>query len=751
MVVTRAGRHRRSLAALLLAGAAACGGARPAPSSSRDAAAAADRREALLARVLVAPDDVAAWLELAAEEDRAGRPSAALDALEQARLRRAPLGPDLDERDRQREGRLLAARGRARLLRGAASALADLQKAEAAGAPVDDSELLAAEVAAALAEARHSDARRRAAGLSRLRQLGERGGSAAIARGALATASAAERTAWAAWLWERGAKRAAHDVLAALGAPSGAGQPPALGDAAAELWAEASAWWRPSWRRLAPIPAVPRSAARRCAVVPLMDPAGAAPFACAPSQVVSAGARSTAEERDVLALPLEGAGPRPWPTADSDALVIMLVRGYLEGQLDDPAPALLRLIDLRKDLRQDLRQDLRPTAGGAEAAHQAGRALLLRLAGDAAAAEAALRQADAAPPATTSERLVLAYEHLVRRDVAGALPLLPSAGEEAAAPAVLRLRAVADALSAAPPGGEVSAARVDLPAVADRAAVRAALAATAWLDPSASGAELAERGDLLLAIAARYRGDVAVARRRAADFVATSADAAAAWAQLGALYLLLDDPASARAAWQAAAERSAEPGFVQGLALAAAAAKDPDAALVFMTSAAAASGDPAVVLLDVAEELLRAGSPVPALQAAHSAIELAPRERYAAALDVAVRAARALDRREELAALGQLGAATAAPPSAFDPSSAAAMALASAAEVPRLEELLWIATRWNPRSAALRGQLLARLPGRDARRAVLIEELAALAGDAERPRRAAAVAALRALGAPPAP
>lgn len=733
-----AGRPWRSFAALLLAGAASCGGARPDPSSAREAAAAADRREALLARVLVAPDDVAAWLELAAEEDRAGRPSAALDALEQARLVRAPLGQDLDERDRQREARLLAARGRARLLRGAASALADLQKARAAGAPVEDGELLAAEVAAALAEARHSDARRRAAGLSRLRQLGERGGSAATARGALATASAAERAAWAAWLWERGAKRAAYDVLLALGARSGGAPPPGLGDAAAELWAEASAWWRPSWRRLAPIPAVPRSAARRCAVVPLL---GAAPLACAPSQVVSAGARSTAPERDVLALPLDGAGPRLWPTADSDALVTMLVRGYLEGQLDDLAPALLRLIDLRQ------------TTGSAEAELQAraGRALLLRLAGDTAAAEAALRQADAAPPATTSERLVLAYEHLVRGDVAGASPLLPSAGEEASAPAVLRLRAVAEALSAAPSGGAVSGALVDLPAVADRAAVRAALVATAWLDPSASEAELAERGELLLAIAARYRGDVAVARRRAADLVATSADAAAAWAQLGALYLLLDDPASARAAWQAAVDRSAEPGFLQGLALAAAAAKDPDAALVFMTSAAAASGDPAVVIVDVAEELLRAGSPVPALQAARAALELAPLERYAAALDVAVRAARALDRRDELVALEKLGAATATPSSIGDASSAAAMALASAAAVPRLEELLWISTRWNPRSAALRGQLFARLPGGDARRAVLVEELAALAGDADRPRRAAAVAALRALGAPPAP
>lgn len=736
----RAGRVSRALAALLLASVsagamtAACGGGGAAPGPAAAGAAPSDpraaRREALIARVLTSPDDVAAWLELSAEEDRAGRPSAALDALEQAALHRAPLGRDLGEADRQRQARLLAARGRVRLGRGAASALADLERAKEGGAAVTAEELLAAEVAAALAEARHSDKARRSQGLRRLAALAGRGGEAAIARGEAEKADVAARVRWASWLWRRGAKRAAYDRLSALQqqhlAPEKAAR---FDDETVALWAEVWAWWSPSWRGASSGPPKEwRRGERRCALVALPQ---AQELQCSPQDVLTGGARSSLAERDVLRLPIDRLQPLRPGSDHRNALVLMIVRGFLEGLLDDAPRQLQRHLDV----------PYAATSSDAARPSLAVRALLLRLAGDPDAAEA-LRRADAAPPATTAERLLLAYEHLVRGEAAPAQELLSAieAGE-AGAPAVLRLRAVASALSgplAGPLSGPLAAPGPALAEVADAAAVRAALTAA---DPASAGAPR------LLEIAASYRRDVAVARRKAADFVAQSDDAAAAHAQLGALYLLLDDPASARAAWRAAVDRSAEPAFLQGLAVACAAAKDPDAALLFMTSAAAASGDPTPVLLDVAEELLRAGSATHALEAAKSALALAPLPLYGDALDVALRAARALDRRADVAALRTLGAATEAAPSLGDASSASSVERALDANSPDLPDLLWLATRWQPRAVSLRAQLLARLPLGDPRRAVLVDELAALAGDPDRPRRAAAVAALRALPA----
>lgn len=814
----------RWLAAALLAAALGCGGgarAVTAPSGS------GERREALLARVVAEPGDVTAWRALAAEEDRAGRSAAALDALEQVLLRRGPLGDDLSLADRRRLGRLLYERGALRLARGAASALDDLRRSARYEWPVKAEELRGAEIAQAVALLKHSEARQRAAGMAKLAELAERPEASSTWRGARAQATVEQRAELGRWLWRRGAKRAGYELMAPQAERTGG----RLSDEERDLYLEARAWWAPSWRGDAGLPTAERvTGPRRCALV---APGEAAPWKCDVLSVKSATFRSTPEEQDALrGVP----APPERDAAKASAWVAMVVRGYLEGdgwgskvtdpqrqlarRLDDLPAELARRVDLAWVTAPERREQLAPFA----------RPTLLRLAGDFEAAHKALA-ALTSPSAgqrkplaalSSVERLVVAYEEILAtaavipasasapRASTSSTSASPASASPASASAAASPRSATPAsasptnvppplvLPPPPPpmSAEVEANRAAVGRVIDRLPLpegrgdppavmrlRTSLdvepspqltrgSASRSADDAAAQAALVQLGNdwvpdkqaRLVAIARAARRDVAVAHRKAAEHVALSPDAALAWGELGALYLLLDDPASARAAWQRAVDASDEPELVHGLALATAAAKDPDAALLFLVKAAAASGDPSPVLIDGAEALLAAGSALHALQAAKSAIELATPDTARRALAVAYRASSALGRHDDAAQLVRLGATV--PPELAVASSgkrteeatleelrrAALADLSSAARVlrwaaadpsPEATYALWRTAQWNRSNVAVYDRLLHRLDADDPRRSVVIDVLVGLSHDPDRAIVAAAVAALR--------
>ena len=246
-----------------------------------------------------------------------------------------------------------------------------------------------------------------------------------------------------------------------------------------------------------------------------------------------------------------------------------------------------------------------------------------------------------------------------------------------------------------------------------------------------------QRARAILSAHARdpLRGDL-IAR----DAVAELPDAGFGHAWVGALYDAIQDPARARASWQAAVDASPhEPAFVRGLAEAIARTNDPDAALVIGTQAAAASGDPAPVWIAIAEALHANGSYVHALEAARYAIDLATAETVARAFELAIAASEALGRTTQAIDLRTRRAQLSPPVTierADDPTDPIA---ARGASVDRM----WIASRWNPRDVALRAALLGVVD--DARRPALIAELVKLAGDRDVERGRAAIRALRGL------
>jgi tetratricopeptide (TPR) repeat protein len=247
----------------------------------------------------------------------------------------------------------------------------------------------------------------------------------------------------------------------------------------------------------------------------------------------------------------------------------------------------------------------------------------------------------------------------------------------------------------------------------------------------------------LIAIARAYRRDPQVAERLGRDLVASSIDAAAASAAVGAVFDVLGDPARARAAWQAALELDPDPAIARGLAEATARGKDAPAARVFAITAAAASGDPAVVWIAVGEALVEVDEYVQALTAARSALELAGPEALPRAFDLAITASRALGRTEQVAALTAQRARIPAPPPARDAAAVEALAafgaLPDAAAITRLRA----ASIASPRDVELRAALVRAMRRDDPRRAEVIAELIALAGDADTRTARAAVAALR--------
>jgi tetratricopeptide (TPR) repeat protein len=717
-------------------------------------------------RVTGDPRDIAAHLALAALDEQIGRPSDAIDELEVVVWLGGPAGVRWGADDRARLARLIAARGRARLARGAATALADLERARQLGASIGEDELRRSRIAGAIVALRHSD-----------REVRDRGrrilvAEAAAARpatfapsltpaiddvldashwlGARQGAPAEQRGRFGAWLWREGARRAAWDELAAWHAAA----PPPHDRALEEAYLAAARWWTPL-DRPGPAGARPKDEPRDATRGGVNRPAlpgeppegghGKAPLEIdeprdatrggvnhpAPGEPPEGGHGKAPLEIDDAgtAMRCAFAACPPREVAGDDAAE----RAYLLAPLPPPVrdpddAAAVAVIALHQALRGEgswgaaiaARIDLAAFASPAQRAALPAfaRPVIARLAGAAP---------DGEPPpldgATPDQRLMIA----AGRVLAGAGPT-ELAGLVDGNPYAEALRAVV--VPRAPFTGD---ARSE---AAARHAARA-VAGAAGVPP-------------LHAIAAAFRRDPAIADRLAREAVAGAVDAAAMHATLGALFDAIGDPASARAEWQAAVDASPEPGFLRGLAGAQARQGDADAALITATSAAAASGDPAVVWVAVARSLTETGRHVHALEAAHSAIDLAGPDALPAALDVAIAASQALGRDRQAAQLAARRARIAPTGGTLgdrDPTDAAAVLDGYRAERGAVGDAaiarLWTAARWNPRHVELRAALLAALPAGDPRRAVIAGELVDLAGDPDPEIGRAAAAALR--------
>ena len=224
---------------MVLVWLASCGVRAPAPidvaALLRDRGPTEARRD-LVIRVAAEPRDVAARLALARLADQLQRPSEAIEQLDAVVALGGPAGVRWHDDDRARLARLIAARGRVRLTRGAASALVDLERAKQLGAEIGDTELHRARVAGAIVALHHSDAEMRETGRRILASEAASSTASAPTPGAAAIGAAdagaanvgaaeideADRVAWAgarpgasadergrfgAWLWRVGARR----------------------------------------------------------------------------------------------------------------------------------------------------------------------------------------------------------------------------------------------------------------------------------------------------------------------------------------------------------------------------------------------------------------------------------------------------------------------------------------------------------------------------------------------------------------
>jgi tetratricopeptide (TPR) repeat protein len=676
----------------VLACLASCGGGRAPAPLDVDAALARrgpiEARRDLEIRVIGDPRDVAGRLALAALDERIHRPSEAIDALEAVVALGGPLGVRWHAEDQARLARLIAARGRARLARGAKAALADLERARRLGAVITGEELRGARIAAAMVALRHSDPEVRNEGRRTLaalaapaRPAGAEGqetsdGSDAW-RGARIGASPGDRGRFGAWLWGQGARHAAWDELSAWHAAA----PPPRDQALQDAYLAAARWWTPI--DLPGPPADDLVGRMRCAFVP-----------CAPHEI----AGEYLLERAYVVAPVP---PPVRDPADAAALAVITLHQALRGEASW-GPALAARVDLAAvadpKLFAKLPRYVQP--------------IFARLVG---------RDAPIPGEGTTpDQRLVIAAERVLAG--AGVAEIAPLIGT---APYADELRRVV--ATRAPFTGD---------ARAEAAARHASLAVRDTARP-----------DELRAIVVAYLRDPAIGDRLGRDAVAGATDAAAMHATLATLFDALGDPARARAAWQAAIDGSPEPAFLRGLAEAQARQGDPDAALITATTAAAASGDPAVVWTSVARALDGAGKYVHALDAARSAIDLSGPETLAAALEVAISASQALGREDQAEALAVQRARIAqgkSAPGDSDPTDAAA-ALEAYRRHPSGSTIarMWVASRWNPRDIELRAALLGATTADDARHAVITGELVDLAGDRDPALRRAAVAALR--------
>ncbi len=242
-------------------------------------------RQDLEVALLDDPRDVQLHLALARLADESKRPGQALSELEAVIRIGGPLGTRWRADDRERFAWLLAARGRVRLARGAGSALDDLTRARSYGAVIDEHELERARAAIAIAQLRHVDAKERAKGQATLAALAQTAIADPTWVGAKPQPVPRDRGLWGVWLWERGARRAAYEVLRDWAATTSVKGGP-LHDA----YLRALAWWTPV--DLPPPATADLIGPERCRFA----------AACAPGDVVDDPAAAAA----LLAAPIAG-------------------------------------------------------------------------------------------------------------------------------------------------------------------------------------------------------------------------------------------------------------------------------------------------------------------------------------------------------------------------------------------------------------------------------------------------------------
>ncbi len=664
-----------------LAGLASCGVRAPAPIDV-DALLArrgpVEARRDLEIRVIGDPRDVAGRLALAALDEQIHRPSEAIDALAQVLALGGPLGVRWHDSDRARLARLIAARGRARLARGAATALADLERAQGLGAAVGDAELRGARAAAAIAELRHSDAELRDQGRHTLAAL------AVPARvddwlGAARGASPAQRGRFGAWLWQHGARRAAWDELSAWHTATAPPRDLALQTA----YLTAARWWTPLDR-----PGPPP--------VDLVGPARCAFAVCAPHEV----AGDEALERAYLAAPL---APGVRDPDDAAAIAVIALHQALRGEESWGASIAARV-------------DLPAFADPSQLARLPSfvQPIVARLLGQVAAIPS--------DGATADQRLVIAAERAL--DGASEAEVTGLVGDAPYADALRRAVAVRAPFTGEPISAAVArhagslvrgtASDDQLRAIAAAVARDPAIADRLARDAVAGAVDAAA---MYATIAAALDGLGDPARARAAWQAAVDAS---------------PEPVFVRGLAEACARQGDADAALVDATMAAAASGDPAVVWTAVARALVSAGK-YVHALDAARSAIELSGPETLAAALRVAIEasralgrdtqttgLADQLARAAAAGGALGDADPTDARAALAAYRDGHDRATGDPTAR----------------------LWVASRWNPRSVELRAALLAAMPADDARRAAVVGELVDLAGDRDPEVGRAAVAVL---------
>jgi len=636
-----------------------------------------DARHELAVRVVADPKDVAARLGLAVIEERAGRPSGAIEQLEAVAALSGPIGIRWHADDRARLARLIAARGRARLAREASTALVDLRRARELGAAIDARELVRARVIAAIARLRHVDAKERAAAERELASVWTAGGAEPAWAGTRSGATPAERAAFGVWAWKAGAKRAAWEALQAWHDATTSPRDPAF--TAAYLMARA--WWIP-----------PDG--------PPPDPEDlVGPDRCRYERACTASVAVASDEATRDALLLAPATPGI-PDTDVPAWMAITLEHALRGE-GSWGPSLAAHVDLAAVSIARLPGWARPA--------------FAVLAGRPPVAESGEL------PRAPSERLVVAAGRALRGGSLDSVtaPLRDPDTDPALTATLLRVVRVDSApIDHAFVAALIATARARVPSGPAAAALRRVAAAYAR-DPAAADrvgrdvvAEAVDASTAWAALGAMFDaiGDPARAREAWQAAVDASPELANVRGLAGAMARANDPDASLITTTTAAA-----------------ASGDPAVDWLRISRALERAGAH-VHALEAARNAIGLGSGRTLLDA------------YDVAIDASQSLGRARQVVELTVARARLAPAPLVRP-ADPTDVAAALAAHRRAPTAATTARLWIASRWNPRSVDVRAALLGAIGADDPRRPAIVRELVALAGDRdpEVGREAAAV------------
>ena len=672
----------RRLGALLLAAVATGCVSAPRPldvPAMVQAKGAVIARQDLEVQVLSSPRDVQLRLALARLADTAGRPAQALAELEAVIRIGGPIGTRWHAEDRATFARLLAARGRVRLARGASSALDDLTRAKGYGAAIDSREIERARATVALAQLRHVDAKERAKGQATIASLAGTTFADPSWLGAKPQPVPRDRGEWGAWLWQRGAKRAAYEALRDWFATTGAKGGP-LHDA----YLRAVAWWTPI-----DLPA-PSSGdlvgAERCRF------AGAP--SCTPQDVLDDPAAAAA----LLDAPFAARSSE----ADAGAWLALTLVPALRGDAGW-GEAVARRIDL--------------SAAGAGTIAPYARSAAAQLAGKRAPGLGDGALADLRP----SERLVVAAGRVLD-------------GESPA-----RVRAALGELEGGPEGIallRIMAPSAPAPFVDPIAAALAAYLRARHLDGLPVDTILAAyrkspgRADTLAADAVASAVDAAQAQAALGALFDALGDPARSRAAYQAAVDGSAEPAFIAGLAEAMARANDPDAAMIQATTAAAASGDPAVVWVGLARALDAIGKHVHALEAARTAIDLAGQEMigPALDVAIAASRALRRDGQVAGL---------IERRRIVAAPVRIDRGIDDPTDATA-AVAAAPKLPAVVAIARM----WIASRWNTRDVAIRAALLTAIAPDDPRRTTLVTELVALAGDRDPEVGRAAVAVM---------